>query len=176
MSQCENISINEYNDLCQNQRVKLIDIRTPDEYTKEHIKGAINKTLNELNSHDFFEDEIVVFHCQSGNRTRQAEGFFSKLPIKNVYILKGGINAWKKEKLQTVINAKTPFPIMRQVQIIVGFMVVLGIVLSYTISPWFNILSAFFGAGLLFAGLSGTCALANVLMLLPFNKIKNKEE
>ena len=82
MSQCENISINEYNDLCQNQRVKLIDIRTPDEYTKEHIKGAINKTLNELNSHDFFEDEIVVFHCQSGNRTRQAEGFFQSFLLK----------------------------------------------------------------------------------------------
>ena len=128
MNYCQNISINEYNELCQNQRVKLIDIRTPDEYTKEHIKGAINKTLNELNSYVFSEDEIVVFHCQSGNRTLQAEGFFVKLPLKKVYILKGGINAWKKANLQTVINAKAPFPIMRQVQVIVGFMVVLGII------------------------------------------------
>ncbi|WP_440617347.1 rhodanese-like domain-containing protein [Cysteiniphilum sp. 6C5] len=175
MSYCQTISIDEYNELCQNQCVKLIDIRAPEEYEKEHIKGAINKTLNELNSHVFSEDEIIVFHCQSGHRTRQAEGFFSKLPIKKVYILKGGMSAWKKANLQTVINAKAPFPIMRQVQIIVGFMVVLGIVLSYIISPWFNILSAFFGAGLLFAGLSGTCALANLLMFLPFNKTKNKE-
>ncbi len=175
MNHCQNISINEYNDLCQNQRVKLIDIRTPGEYINEHIKGAINKTLDELNSYVFSEDEVVVFHCQSGNRTLQAEGFFAQLPFKKVYILKGGINAWKKANLQTIIKTKAPFPIMRQVQIIVGFMVILGIMLSYTVSPWFNILSAFFGAGLLFAGLSGTCALANVLMFLPFNKIKNKE-
>ena len=38
---------------------------------------------------------------------------------------------------------------MRQVQIIVGFMVLLGVVLSFTVSQYFAILSGFFGTGLL---------------------------
>lgn len=172
MSKCKNISVSEYCHLCQKSNVKLIDIRSPEEYQKEHITDAKNMSLQEIAQHHFAEDEIVVFHCQSGNRTRQAEPFFENLAVKNIYILEGGINDWKKNKQPTVINLKAPFPIMRQVQIIVGFMVLLGIFLSYVISPYFNLLSAFFGAGLLFAGISGTCALANMLRFLPFNKTK----
>lgn len=69
-------------------------------------------------------------------------------------------------------NVKEPLPIMRQVQIIVGFMVLLGVVLSFTVSQYFAILSGFFGAGLLFAGLTGTCGLAVMLEFLPYNKRK----
>ncbi|MCF6767161.1 rhodanese family protein [Thiotrichales bacterium 19S11-10] len=172
MSKCQIISVSEYQKLCENNQVKLIDIRREDEHTKEHIEGAQNKQLNDLNKNSFTNDEIVVFHCQSGNRTRQAEDILKQLGLENIYILEGGINAWKKAKLQTVVNTEAPFPIMRQVQIVVGLMVLLGIILSYTVSPLFNLLSAFFGAGLLFAGLTGSCALANALMLLPFNKPK----
>ena len=59
---------------------------------------------------------------------------------------------------------------MRQVQITAGSMVVLGIVLALLVSPWFMALSAFVGAGLAFAGLSGTCAMASLLAQMPWNK------
>ena len=77
---------------------------------------------------------------------------------------------WKQQHKPTQLNRNAPLPIMRQVQIIVGFMVLLGIVLAYFVSPGFMFISAFFGAGLLFAGISGTCGLAKLLMLLPYNK------
>ena len=85
------------------------------------------------------------------------------------------MTAWKKDGNATNKNKNEPLPLMRQVQIIVGFMVILGVVLSYTVSPYFNLLSAFFGAGLLFSGISGFCGLANVLMLLPYNKRKRND-
>jgi len=173
MSKCKPISIDEYQKISKNNQVKLVDIRNQDEYLKEHIEGAENKTLDQLSCACFDESETVVFHCQSGNRTRQAIAFFERLGLKNIFILEGGLNAWKKAKLATEINFKAPFPVMRQVQIVVGFMVLLGIVLAYTVSPFFNFLSAFFGVGLIFAGISGTCALANILMMFPFNKQKN---
>ena len=66
-------------------------------------------------------------------------------------------------------NVKENLPIMRQVQIIVGFMVLLGVVLSFTVSQYFAILSCFFGAGLLFVGLAGICSLAVMLEFLPYN-------
>lgn len=114
----------------------------------------------------------MVLHCQSGNRTNQAASKVSGLNAKKVYLLDGGINDWKQHKQPTQKNVKEPLPIMRQVQIIVGFLVLLGVVLSFTVSQYFAILSGFFGAGLLFASLTGTCGLAVMLEFLPYNRKK----
>ena len=60
--------------------------------------------------------------------------------------------------------------VMDQVQITAGSMVVLGIVLAVLYSPWFMALSAFVGAGLVFAGTTGFCGMANILAFMPWNK------
>jgi hypothetical protein len=44
--------------------------------------------------------------------------------------------------------------------------------LSATVSPWFMLLTGFVGAGLMFAGISNTCAMANLLSMLPYNQQK----
>jgi hypothetical protein len=62
-------------------------------------------------------------------------------------------------------------PVDRQVQLIAGSMVLVGVGLGLTVSPWFLALSAFFGAGLTFAGATGTCGLALVLMKMPWNAL-----
>lgn len=172
MKEVKNISIKEFLDLQKKEKVKLIDIRTAGEHNRECIDCAHNITVDDIYDADIQPDEIVVLHCQSGNRTNQAASKVKDLKAKAVYLLDGGINAWKQHKQPTVKNTKEPLPIMRQVQIIVGFMVLLGVVLSFTVSQYFAILSGFFGAGLLFAGLTGACGLAIVLELLPYNKRK----
>ena len=58
---------------------------------------------------------------------------------------------------------------MRQVQIVAGSLVVLGVLLGSLVSPWLYALSGFVGAGLVFAGVSGTCGLASLLRLMPWN-------
>ena len=68
------------------------------------------------------------------------------------------------------MNRKAPISIMRQVQIVAGTLVLLGVLLGWLVSPWFFALSAFVGAGLTFAGISGTCAMANLLGFLPYNR------
>ncbi len=173
MKNCKTISVDNFLKL-QNKspKVKLIDTRTKPEYDRENIELAIHIPTDKLLKHKFSQDDILVFHCQSGNRTRQAENLFNSLDVKEVYSLEGGITSWKQASQKTNINTKAPLPIMRQVQMIVGFMVILGVVLGYLFSPLFNIISAFFGAGLLFSGISGSCGLANILMLLPYNKPK----
>ncbi|AJC48675.1 DUF2892 domain-containing protein [Allofrancisella guangzhouensis] len=170
MHKVEKISVREFLDLQKKEKVKLIDIRTPHEHKRECIDCAENIMVDDVYDADIKSDEVVVLYCQSGNRTNQVADKVSGLKAKKVYLLDGGINSWKQHKQATVKNVKEPFPIMRQVQIVVGFMVLLGVVLSFTVSQYFAILSGFFGAGLLFAGLSGTCALANILQLLPYNK------
>ncbi len=61
-------------------------------------------------------------------------------------------------------------PIMRQVQIIVGATVLLAVVLGVLISPWILVVAGLMGAGLLFAGLTGTCGMATVLRYMPWNR------
>ena len=70
------------------------------------------------------------------------------------------------------VNKQTGAPIemMRQVQIVAGSFVVLGAALGYLFNPAFYALSGAVGAGLMFSGISGTCAMARVLKIMPWNK------
>jgi hypothetical protein len=48
--------------------------------------------------------------------------------------------------------------------------VLTGVALGVLVNPWFLAVAAFFGAGLTFAGTTGTCGLALVLMKMPWNR------
>ena len=150
----------------------LIDIREADEYAREHIPGSRPVPLSGFDAADFADsaDKIAVFHCASGNRTAQAAPRILARGFQEVYQLAGGLAGWKQQGYETRINRKMPIPIQRQVQIIAGSMILCGVLLAWLLSPWFVLLSAFVGAGLLFAGLSGSCAMANLLGLLPYNR------
>lgn len=172
MGRCVLISAKDAESLISNDAI-IIDIREDDEYARERILGAVNVPLSSWQSEcfdSFSKDKPLIFHCQSGNRTKQSIEKIQALGWSQSYILDGGLMAWKQSGNTTQSSRSKPFPIMRQVQIVIGTMVLLGVILSYGVSPAFNLLSAFFGAGLLFAGITGSCGLANLLMRLPFNK------
>ena len=84
--------------------------------------------------------------------------------------MEGGLDAWKRAGLPVVADRRQPLELMRQVQIVAGSMVVLGVVLGALVTPWLFLLSGFVGAGLIFAGVTGTCGLANVLRNMPWNR------
>lgn len=151
--------------------VIILDIREPNEYAREHIANSKNIPLSQLSITNLepFKDKIVLVHCRSGNRTKQAKEALSKLPFRELICLSGGLDQWKRCGLETIHNKKAPLELMRQVQIIVGLFLILGTVLSYVISPYFILVNLFFSAGLLFAGLTGWCGLAKCLMRLPYN-------
>lgn len=158
--------------LLDEDKAVLIDIRDSDEYVREHIPGSRLVPLASFAEADFAQDhdKIAVFHCNTGNRTCQAAPEILGAGFRDVYHLDGGLTAWKKAGLPVDLNRKAPISIMRQVQITAGSMVVLGIVLAVLVSPWFMALSAFVGAGLVFAGASGTCAMASILGAMPWNR------
>ena len=66
--------------------------------------------------------------------------------------------------------AGAPLPLMRQVQITAGSLVLLGLTLATFVAPAWILLSWFAGAGLVFAGFSGFCGLALLLARLPWNR------
>lgn len=154
------------------ERAVLIDIREADEYAREHVPGAHLVPLSGLDAADLphDRDKIAVFHCASGSRTAEAAPRVLAGRFKAVYQLEGGLEGWKRAGLATRLDRRVPISIMRQVQIVAGTLVLLGVLLGWLVSPGFLALSAFVGAGLAFAGLSGTCTMAALLRRLPYNR------
>jgi len=153
----------------------LVDIREADEYARENIPAARQLPLSTIEQGATLEnltaDDVVIFHCQSGARTaKNASKLAAIAAPAQVLLLEGGLNNWKKAGLSVDIDKSQPLPVMRQVQIIAGALVVLGVVLGYSINPTFFLLSGAIGAGLLFAGISGFCGLARLLNIMPWNQ------
>lgn len=147
----------------------LIDIRGSDEYAREHIPGAVNVPLDRL-CDLACDGRPVVFHCKSGMRTAgNAAQLAEATGGAPTYILDGGIDGWRNAGQQTITDRSQPLEIMRQVQITAGALVLIGVVLGLMVTPEFFGLSAFVGAGLMFAGVSGWCGMANLLRIMPWN-------
>lgn len=151
----------------------LVDIREPDEHARERIPGARSLPLSQLQEVGLTvtKGHPVLFHCRSGARTAgNADRLAEKAGNCEAFMVEGGLDAWKKAGLPVAMDRRQPLELMRQVQIAAGSMVVLGVILGVTVSPLFYALSGFVGAGLVFAGVTGTCGLASVLRLMPWNR------
>ena len=152
----------------------LIDIREADEHAREKVIGARHLPLSKLDEADLalHAGKPVIFHCKSGARTMNNA---SRLARKTgdaceAFIVEGGLDAWKKAGLPVATDRRQPLELQRQVQIGAGSLAFLGTVLGVFVSPWFLAVPAFVGAGLMTAGVTGFCGMAQLLMRAPWNK------
>ncbi len=155
-------------------RAVLVDIREPDEFSRSHVAGAHSQPLSgwEQSHLTVDPDADVVFTCRTGMRTAGACDRLAARVTGQAYVLDGGLDAWRAAGLPVEENLSAPMEINRQVQITAGLMILAGVALGFLVAPeWFG-LSAFVGAGLTFAGLTGTCAMARLLMLAPWNRVR----
>ena len=148
----------------------LLDVRSGIEFEGEHIDAARLIPLDQLDARlaEVPEGADVVVVCRTGVRATIAAEALGRAG-RRARVLDGGMNAWRKAGLP-VREGRKRLPVDRQVQLIAGSMVLAGVALGVLVSPWFLGLAAFFGAGLTFAGATGTCGLALVLMKLPWNR------
>jgi len=85
--------------------INLIDVRSAPERAEGYIKDSLcidvrdsdfEKKLNE-----FDKNKILVLYCLGGNRSAVAAARADSLGFQKVYLIEGGITAWKKYKLPT---------------------------------------------------------------------------
>ena len=160
-------------ELLTSDEINIIDIREADEYHHEHIMGAKNIPLAQVDklSKQNCDGKVGIFHCRTGHRTEINQSILDKTPFKEKYCLSGGITAWKAAKLPIQKQTNAPIDVMRQVQFIISIIVLSGVGLSYLLSPYFILLTVFAGIGLLIASVTGFCGMASLLKFMPWNKI-----
>ncbi|MFO7800911.1 MAG: rhodanese-like domain-containing protein [Desulfovermiculus sp.] len=89
----------EYRSSHKERTYSLVDVRQPAEYTQEHIPGALNLPLPELEQHIARLDptQDLIFYCRSGHRSQMAAKLAAETledTTAGIYNLLGGISAW----------------------------------------------------------------------------------
>jgi rhodanese-related sulfurtransferase len=149
----------------------LVDIRELDEHSRLRIAQARHQPLSRLGQIDLGQEaSAVIFHCRTGNRTAVNADRLAGSVRCEAFMLDGGIDAWRSAGLPVIEDRSQPIEMMLQVQIAAGSLVVAGSALGFLVDTGFYALSAFVGAGLVFAGVSGTCMMARLLALAPWNR------
>ena len=172
------ITASELKQLCdRGEPLCLIDVRTPAEYREMHVAAARNVPLDRLDPQTLRQDVKVAegkplyVICQKGGRGKQACEKLAAAGWSDVVNVEGGTLACEAAGVPLVRGKKT-ISLERQVRIAAGSLVLLGAVLSVTVHPYFIGLSAFVGAGLIFAGITDTCGMAMCLARMPWNQVK----
>lgn len=170
------INAQAFADLCkEGKKIDLIDVRSPVEFREVHVELARNVPLDQLDPMALMQvrngsaNEPLYVICRSGGRGQQACEKFLKAGFSNVVNIEGGTTACVEAGLP-VVRGKKAISLERQVRMAAGSLVLLGAVLGWFVHPAFIGLSAFVGAGLIFAGVTDTCGMGMVLARMPWNQ------
>jgi rhodanese-related sulfurtransferase len=153
--------------LTQKPDCQLIDVREYPEYAAVHAVGARLIPLGQVQRRaaELDKSKPVVILCKSGRRAAQAAQVLSDCGFSELTVVEGGTDAWVTAGLPSAREAKAPWALERQVRLVAGLIVLIGLF----IPPW-PYVSAFVGAGLVFAALTNTCGMGMLLAKMPWNR------
>mgnify|MGYP001176512581 FL=1 len=168
----QNISVSQsFDKRKQNSGIPLFDVRTPAEYGSIHADGAVNHPMEslEMDKMPFAKEEEIHVICQSGGRSMKVSQKLEAAGFTNIVNVEGGTSAWQAAGLP-VVEGKKVMSLERQVRIAAGTLVVIGVAVGQFVHPGGFALSAFIGAGLVFAGVTDTCGMGMMIAKMPWNQ------
>ena len=154
----------------------VIDVRTPVEYAEVHVPQARLEPLDKLNPKALADagtagkDKPVYLLCRSGQRATKAAEKFAAEGFSEPVVVEGGTLAWISAGLPVNRSEVKVISLERQVRIVAGSLVLVGALLAWFVHPAFVWLSAFVGAGLVFAGVTDFCGMGLLLAKAPWNQ------
>ncbi|MBL0740961.1 MBL fold metallo-hydrolase [Chryseolinea lacunae] len=91
----DSVTAHEFATRMANQKVWVVDVRKPVEYTAEHVADAINIPLDNLNEHlaQIPKEDEVYLHCAGGYRSMIAASILKSRGWNNVIDIAGGFKA-----------------------------------------------------------------------------------
>lgn len=154
----------------------LLDVRTSVEYAELHVPQASNLPLDKLKPKVLYDTgrlpkgQPIYLLCRSGGRAAKAAEQFAREGFDQVVVVEGGTLAWTAAGLPVTRGAVKVISLERQVRIVAGSLVLTGVLLAWLVHPAFIALSAFVGAGLVFAGITDWCGMGLLLARMPWNQ------
>jgi rhodanese-related sulfurtransferase len=169
MSECTVIGLKE---VVANGEVHLVDVREQVEFAGGRIAGASLLPLGELEQRhsELDHSKPIYVMCRTGRRSAEAQKRLNALGFTNVINVAGGFEAWKKEKLPFERDEHAPWSIERQVRFTAGLLVLIGVLLSAFVHPYFIVLSGFIGLGLAFTATIDWCGMGILISKMPWNR------
>ncbi len=92
--------------LTESSNIRVLDVRTPEEFAEGHIEGAVNVDFKAAdfagNVAKLDKSKSYVVHCRSGNRSGKSLAVLEDKGFGTIYHLNEGFNAWKASGMPTV--------------------------------------------------------------------------
>jgi len=151
---------------------QLVDVREVSEVDALRVEGALNLPLSRLDELAGRLDTTapVYLLCRAGSRAASAASRLHALGHKEIFVVRGGLDAWTASGKPVVRGESRVWSMERQVRFAAGALVLCGVVLGAALHPAWFFLSGFVGAGLVFSAVTDTCTMALVLARLPWNQ------
>ncbi len=93
------LSVSEFKEQLNTEKVVLVDVRTPKEFQQGNIKSSKNIDFYDpkftANFAEYNKEKPIYIYCHSGGRSNKAAQKLEALGFKEIYDLKGGFSAWK---------------------------------------------------------------------------------
>lgn len=159
--------------------VHAVDVRTPAEHGNLHVESTVccplnelqtNKLLADLKARGFADHDTLYLLCQSGRRSQMAAEQIARESKINVVVVEGGTEACVAAGLPLRSTGRRMISLERQVRIAAGFLVLVGVLSGFVLHPNWFALSGFVGAGLMFAGITDSCAMGMLIAKMPWNR------
>ncbi|YCM43317.1 rhodanese-like domain-containing protein [Verrucomicrobiaceae bacterium 227] len=151
----------------------LLDVRTPAEVRQSALEACTCVPHGKVGGCPDLDqlprDREIILICASGQRATMAAEALEGKGFTNLSIMEGGVNQWKTDGLP-VKEGKGVMSLERQVRIAAGALVAIGAALAWFVNPAWVILPGFVGCGLVFAGITDTCAMGMLMAKMPWNK------
>ena len=104
------LSAVEFRDQINGEEHLVLDVRTPEEFSKGHLENAININWND----DGFDEKIsnldkskpVYIYCLSGGRSHEAAEKMRSDGFTSIYEMEGGIMKWRSAGLPEATTGK----------------------------------------------------------------------
>jgi glyoxylase-like metal-dependent hydrolase (beta-lactamase superfamily II)/rhodanese-related sulfurtransferase len=95
------ITATELEEKLRNEEIPVFDVRKKSEYLSEHLLGAVNIPLNEINNHlaEFPKEKPFILHCAGGYRSMLAASILKMRGWDNFVDIIGGFTEIKETNL-----------------------------------------------------------------------------
>ena len=84
----------------------ILDVRSAEEFATGHLQNAKHIPLPELSTRlkelEKSKTATIITICERGTRAASAASLLKKAGFEQVFILDGGVSAWKSQGLPTV--------------------------------------------------------------------------